>query len=98
MQRFSYIFINKPRKFKILEKKSKWMTETKYQITTQIRGTDKKQTVDADSSWTIKVTLKGDDLQLGEKESAQKAQMTSEKSRLTYKFHKIFLTALRADF
>lgn len=48
------------------------MTETKYQITTQIRGTDKKEIINADSSWTIKVTLKGDDLQLGEKESVQK--------------------------
>jgi len=48
------------------------MTETKYQITTQIRGTDKKQNIDADSSWTIKVTLKGeDDNKLGEKESVQ---------------------------
>ena len=49
------------------------MTETKYQITTQIRGTDKKVNVNADSSWTIKVTLKGDDLQLGEQESVQKS-------------------------
>ena len=49
------------------------MTETKYQITTQVRGTDKKVNVNADSSWTIKVTLKGDDLQLGEnQESVQK--------------------------
>lgn len=72
------------------------MTETKYQITTQVRGTDKKVNVNADSSWTIKVTLKGDDLQLGEnQESVQKTQMTSE---LTYKFHKVSLTNLRADF
>jgi hypothetical protein len=49
------------------------MTETKYQITTQIRGTDKKVNINADSSWTIKVTLKGDDLQLGEQESVQKS-------------------------
>ena len=50
------------------------MTETKYQITTQVRGTDKKVNVNADSSWTIKVTLKGDDLQLGEnQESVQKS-------------------------
>jgi len=48
------------------------MTETKYQITTQVRGTDKKVNVNADSSWTIKVTLKGDDLQLGENQ--QKTQ------------------------
>lgn len=48
------------------------MTETKYQITTQIRGTDKKQNIDADSSWTIKVTLKGDDDNiLGEKQKTQ---------------------------
>jgi len=41
------------------------MTETKYQIT------NLNKNIDADSSWTIKVTLKGDDLQLGEKHKTQ---------------------------
>lgn len=47
------------------------MTETKYQITTVKRGTDESHNIDADSSWTIKVTLKGENLQLGEKERVQ---------------------------
>ena len=47
------------------------MTETKYQITKHIRGTDESLNIDADSSWTIRVTIKGDDLQLSEKERVQ---------------------------
>ena len=78
------------------------MSKTKYQITTVKRGTDESHNIDADSSWTIKVTLKGENLQLGEKERVQedhaRGKLRSRHAtikndvKLSHPFHKVSLT------